>query len=46
MIRQQIKPAILAFIILSIITGIIYPLFVNGTAGCGVTPWSGEGAQP
>jgi potassium-transporting ATPase KdpC subunit len=32
MIRQQIKPAILAFIILSVITGIIYPLFVTGIA--------------
>ena len=32
MIRQQIKPAILAFIVLSIITGIIYPLFVTGIA--------------
>ena len=32
MIRQQIKPAILALIVLSIITGIIYPLFVTGIA--------------
>lgn len=32
MIRQQIKPAILCFVILSIITGIIYPLFVTGIA--------------
>jgi K+-transporting ATPase ATPase C chain len=32
MIRQQIKPAIIAFIILSVITGIAYPLFVTGVA--------------
>jgi len=32
MIRQQIKPAILVFIILSLITGIIYPLCVTGVA--------------
>ncbi len=32
MIRQQIKPAILVFIILSVITGIFYPLFVTGVA--------------
>jgi potassium-transporting ATPase KdpC subunit len=32
MIRQQIKPAILCFIILSIVTGIIYPLCVTGIA--------------
>lgn len=32
MIRQQIKPAILSFLILSIITGIIYPLFITGFA--------------
>jgi len=32
MIRQQIKPAILCFIILSVITGILYPLFVTGIA--------------
>ena len=32
MIREQIKPAILVFIILSIITGIFYPLFVTGIA--------------
>jgi K+-transporting ATPase ATPase C chain len=32
MIRQQIKPAILALIILSLITGIIYPLCVTGVA--------------
>jgi potassium-transporting ATPase KdpC subunit len=32
MIRQQIKPAILSFVILSVITGIIYPVFVTGVA--------------
>jgi potassium-transporting ATPase KdpC subunit len=32
MIRQQIKPAILCFIILSVISGILYPLFVTGIA--------------
>jgi len=32
MIRQQIKPAILSFVILSIVTGILYPLFVTGVA--------------
>ena len=32
MFREHIKPAILIFIILTIITGIIYPLFVTGIA--------------
>ena len=32
MIREQIKPAILIFLVLTIITGIIYPLFVTGIA--------------
>jgi K+-transporting ATPase ATPase C chain len=32
MIREQIKPAILAFIVLTIITGIIYPFFVTAVA--------------
>jgi K+-transporting ATPase ATPase C chain len=32
MIKEQIRPAILLFIILSVITGIIYPLFVTGIA--------------
>ena len=32
MIRQQIKPALLSFVILSIITGILYPLCVTGVA--------------
>jgi K+-transporting ATPase ATPase C chain len=32
MFKKQIRPAILLFIILSAITGIIYPLFVTGIA--------------
>ena len=32
MIRQQIKPAVLSFVILSVVTGILYPLFVTGVA--------------
>ena len=32
MIREQIKPAILSFIVLSIITGILYPFLVTGIA--------------
>jgi K+-transporting ATPase ATPase C chain len=32
MFRQQIRPTILVFIVLSIISGIIYPLFVTGIA--------------
>lgn len=32
MVKEQIRPAILLFIILSVITGIIYPLFVTGVA--------------
>jgi len=32
MFREQIKPAILIFIILTIITGIVYPFFVTGIA--------------
>jgi len=32
MFKEQIRPAILLFIVLSIITGIIYPLFVTGIA--------------
>jgi K+-transporting ATPase ATPase C chain len=32
MFREQIKPAILMFLVLTIITGIIYPLFVTGLA--------------
>ena len=32
MFRQQVKPAILVFIILTVITGLIYPLFVTGIA--------------
>jgi K+-transporting ATPase ATPase C chain len=32
MLKEQIRSAILLFIILSIITGIIYPLFVTGVA--------------
>ncbi|MCX5716429.1 MAG: potassium-transporting ATPase subunit KdpC [Candidatus Omnitrophica bacterium] len=32
MFKEQIRPAILLFIILSVITGVIYPLFVTGTA--------------
>lgn len=32
MFREQIKPAILIFIVLSVITGIVYPIFVTGVA--------------
>ena len=32
MIREQVKPAILSFIVLSVITGLLYPLFVTGLA--------------
>ena len=32
MFKQQIKPAILSLIVLTIITGIIYPLLVTGMA--------------
>ncbi|MDD5584180.1 MAG: potassium-transporting ATPase subunit KdpC [Candidatus Omnitrophica bacterium] len=32
MLKEQIRPAILVFIILSFITGIIYPLFITGVA--------------
>ena len=32
MFKEQIRPAILLFIILSVITGILYPLFVTGIA--------------
>ncbi|MCX5715101.1 MAG: potassium-transporting ATPase subunit KdpC [Candidatus Omnitrophica bacterium] len=32
MLRGQIKPAILIFLVLSIITGIIYPFFITGIA--------------
>jgi K+-transporting ATPase ATPase C chain len=32
MFREQIKPAVLIFIILSVVTGIIYPFFVTGIA--------------
>jgi K+-transporting ATPase ATPase C chain len=32
MFKEQIRPAILLFIVLSIISGIIYPLFVTGIA--------------
>jgi K+-transporting ATPase ATPase C chain len=32
MFREHIKPAILSFLILTIITGILYPLFVTGIA--------------
>ena len=32
MLREQIKPAILSFLVLTIITGILYPLFVTGFA--------------
>ena len=30
MIKEQIKPAILIFLVLTVITGIIYPIFVTG----------------
>lgn len=32
LIKEQIKQAILIFIVLSVITGIIYPLFITGAA--------------
>jgi K+-transporting ATPase ATPase C chain len=32
MVREQIKPAILIFIILTVVTGIIYPILVTGIA--------------
>ncbi len=32
MIREHMKPAIVSFLILTIITGILYPLFVTGLA--------------
>jgi len=32
MLREQVRPAILCFLILTIITGIVYPLFVTGIA--------------
>jgi K+-transporting ATPase ATPase C chain len=30
MFREQIKPAIISFLVLTIITGVLYPLFVTG----------------
>ena len=32
MFREYIKPALLSFVILTVITGIIYPLFITGIA--------------
>ena len=32
MFREQFKPAILIFLILTVVTGIVYPLFVTGIA--------------
>jgi len=32
MVRQQIKQALLSFVLLSVITGVLYPLFVTGVA--------------
>ena len=32
MFRKQLKPAVLIFVILTVITGVIYPLFVTGIA--------------
>lgn len=32
MIREQIKPALLSFVLLTVITGVLYPLLVTGVA--------------
>ena len=45
MFRQYIRPALLSFLVLTIITGFIYPLFVtwicanNHGAGCNIGDW-------
>jgi potassium-transporting ATPase potassium-binding subunit len=42
MIRKQIKPAIVIFLLLTLVTGIIYPLFVTGIAQ-GIFPTQANG---
>ena len=32
MIKKQIKPAIVIFLLLTLVTGVVYPLFVTGIA--------------
>jgi len=32
MLKEQIKPALLVFLVLTVITGVIYPLFITGAA--------------
>jgi potassium-transporting ATPase KdpC subunit len=43
MLIKQIRPAIVSFILLTVITGIIYPLIVTGIAGT-LFPKQAEGS--